>query len=84
MRTNLPFQYGVNEWDAVIDDYYTDFALVKKSQPAYNLMKLKSGREIIYEDSTSALFTSQDWSQFDKLRNGAADFTPPPPNEFFP
>ena len=66
------------------DTYDTDMALVRVRHPTYNLMKLKSSWELIYEDSTSALFASQEWGQIDILRNHAAAFEIPPPKSVFP
>jgi hypothetical protein len=80
----LNFKYGMNDWDALLDTYDTDMALVRVRQPTHNLMKLKSGWELIYEDSTSALFASQEWSQINILRDHAAAFEIPPPKSVFP
>ncbi len=53
-----------------------DLALVQRSQAASNLMKMKFGWILIYEDSTSSLFAAQDWPQLDTLIHTAQDFEP--------
>jgi hypothetical protein len=74
--TNLSFQYGNNDWDSLLEDYETDFALVQTSQPAYNLMKMEPGWILIYEDATSSLFAAQDWDQIETLTAATKDFEP--------
>lgn len=83
-QENMSFLYGVGQWDALIDNHLTDMVLVSLSYPVYNLMKLKDGWDLIYSDSTSALFASIEWSQYDKLANEAAAFSQPPPKDYFP
>lgn len=72
--TNLSFQYGINDWDSLLDDYETDLALVQSSQAAYNLIKMKPEWILVYEDLTSSLFASQNWSQINTLKQTAEVF----------
>lgn len=83
-NVNFSFLYGIRDWDSHLVDFNTEMVLVKKSFAELNLMRQKQGWELLYEDSTSALFASQDWSKIDTLRKESADFTPPPPKELFP
>jgi hypothetical protein len=83
-NANLSFQYGIKDWDSLIENHETDLALVQTSQPASNLMKMKSGWVLIYEDSTSSLFAAQDWAQLDTLIRAAKDFEPMVFNGQFP
>jgi hypothetical protein len=55
---NLDFMSGQGKWDALLDERGADLALVKQSGPAYNLLRLKPGWGLVYEDSLSALFAS--------------------------
>jgi len=55
-KENLHFMIGHLDWDRLIDDHPTDLALVKKEDAAYNLMKLKPGWVMVYEDPMCALF----------------------------
>lgn len=57
----LRFQRGVGAWDDVLDKRPTDMALVKTSLPTFNLLKLKPGWELVYEDKLVGLFVRQAW-----------------------
>jgi hypothetical protein len=83
-KTNFSFFNGINDWHALIDDYATNMALITRNGPAYNLMESKSGWELIYEDSTSALFASQEWDQIKVIREHADSFEFPPSKSVFP
>jgi hypothetical protein len=83
-ESNLSFVNGNEDWDSVINDFGTNMALITMNGPAYNLMKTKPKWELIYEDSTSALFASQDWEQIEILRSHAESVDIPPPPGFFP
>jgi cytochrome b561 len=53
----LQFMYGYDKWDAVLDHAGVDLALVPTTTwPTFNLMRLKSGWTLIYQDDRSALF----------------------------
>jgi hypothetical protein len=70
---NLNFLTGINDWDAVLRKHDTHLALVSKNFPTFNLMKLKRGWRLLYEDQTAALFGRDDWPLTERLRA-----TPPP------
>lgn len=74
---NLRFLYGIGEWDAIVNDPRTDMALVDRNQPTYNLMQLKTGWLLIYQDSVSALFARLDSPQASTLRGAVAPDLPP-------
>ncbi len=62
-QLNANWAVGTGAWDALLDRYPTDLALVDKRLPAYNLMRLKSGWKLVYEDSLAALF-ARDKAEF--------------------
>jgi hypothetical protein len=47
---------GVGAWDALLDGYPTDMALVDKRLAVYNLMRRKAGWTLVYQDTLCALF----------------------------
>ena len=55
-QLNTAWATGTSCWDALLDKYPTDLALLDKRLPAYNLMRLKAGWKLAYEDSLAALF----------------------------
>ena len=55
-QLNTAWATGTGCWDALLDKYPTDLALLDKRLPAYNLMRLKAGWKLVYEDSLAALF----------------------------
>ena len=63
------FINGINDWDLLLRDFDTNLVLIASHGPAYNLLKLKDNWELVYEDSASALFASQNFSQIDVLRS---------------
>jgi hypothetical protein len=68
----LRFQQGVGAWDDVLDKRPTDMALVKTSMPTFNLLKLKPGWELVYEDALVGLFVRQAWPGAAQLRSTPA------------
>ena len=74
---SMAFLYGVGQWDANVDDVRTDMVLIGLDQPTYNLMRLKPGWQLIYEDSVSALFARPDSPQLKSLRGATAPDLPP-------
>ena len=83
-QANLAFQYGVNEWDAILEEHDTHLVLVNISSATFNLMKTKPGWELIYHDDTSALFSIGNWNQFEKLHNIEIDINTNSDNYYFP
>jgi len=59
-RQNLRFVRGEGDWDALLTTYPTDMALVRADGPADNLLRLKPGWSLAYEDEASALFVRED------------------------
>jgi hypothetical protein len=53
---NLNFVFGRGDWDALLRNHDTHLALVKSGSPTFNLMKLKPGWHLIYEDPLAGLF----------------------------
>jgi hypothetical protein len=83
-QQNLNFMSGINEWDALLRQHWTDMALVRKNASNYNLLMLKPGWLMVYEDSNSALFVNQDSTLVEPLRQAVANFAPPETNSYFP
>jgi hypothetical protein len=65
---NLRFTSGLGDWDAILERHKTDLALVSKKFPVFNLMKLKPGWTLAYDDPVSGLFVRQGSPLEDKLR----------------
>jgi len=80
----LKFMFGIGEWDAILKQYNTDIALVKMNSSAYNLLKLKAGWIIVFEDSKSVLFLNEKSPIADTLKRTAAGFDPPEMLDYFP
>jgi len=55
-RLNDDWAHGVGQWDAILDKYPTDLALLDRRLPSYNLMRAKAGWKLVYEDSLCAVF----------------------------
>ncbi|HKZ06067.1 MAG TPA: hypothetical protein VJU81_11395 [Methylomirabilota bacterium] len=70
---NLDFKLGLGAWDALLREYDTQLALVRRSQPADNLLRLTPGWTLLYEDPLAALFGRADLPFLDRIRA-----TPPP------
>jgi hypothetical protein len=83
-KMNQAFIYGFDDWDEVLDDYDSHMALVFQSKAAYNLLSLKKGWELIYEDASSALFAEREWSEFETLEDAAVNFRDRPDDVVFP
>lgn len=71
---NLQFIYGVGDWNALLDDYPTDMALVSKDLAAYNLLLLRSDWSLVYEDPISALFVKKTSPILEPLLREASSF----------
>jgi hypothetical protein len=67
-RVNLDYMRGTGEWDALLEKHDTHLSLVSKEFPVFNLMKLKPGWALIYEDPISGLFVQDGSAQAEKLR----------------
>ena len=81
---NLDFVDGTGRWDELLDDHDTHMALVYRDRAARNLMQLKPGWQLLYEDGTSALFADQDWVGLESLKTAIAANPNPPVNHSFP
>ena len=80
----ISFMFGTGEWDAILEQYNTDIALVKMNSSAYNLLKLSPGWIIVFEDSKSVLFLNEKSPIADTLKRTAAEFNPPEMLGYFP
>jgi hypothetical protein len=65
-RANMAFLFGAGDWDALLEA--TSIVLVPRGQPAYNLMKLKPGWSLVYEDTLSGIFARQGFAEADLIR----------------
>jgi hypothetical protein len=64
----LRFQNGIGEWDDHIDRHGADLVLFSRLWPAYNLMQLKPGWELLYEDSLAGVFAPSTSARAAQLR----------------
>lgn len=69
------FVYGINNWDSLLDDFDTNIVLIARYGPVYNLLKLKGGWELVYEDATSALFVSKENSHIARIKEAISNLT---------
>lgn len=67
-RENFEFMQGGGDWDALLRKHATHLALVSKKFPVFNLMKLKPGWLLIYEDPLSGLFIQRGSSLIEHLQ----------------
>jgi len=65
---NLLFTSGLGDWDKLLKRQETHLALVSKGCSAFNLMKLKRGWSLVYEDPLSGIFVRHGSALEDKLR----------------
>lgn len=65
---HLRFLFGQGDWAALVDRPATNLALVSKAFPAFNLMKLKPGWLLVYEDGLCGLFVREGSSAASALR----------------
>ena len=63
----LLFQGGRGDWDAILDDHPTDLALVPRTTPTYNLLQLKPGWGLAYEDTLVGVFVRDGWEGVELL-----------------
>jgi hypothetical protein len=72
---NQRFNFGYDKWDALIERPTVDLALVPTQHwPVYNLLSLKPGWKLLYEDDRSAIFARQNSPSATRLAH-----TPLPP-----
>ena len=74
---NLDFKFGHGDWDALLREYDTHLALVRRFHPSDNLLRLKPGWALLYEDPLAALFGRADLPYLDRIRSDAAPVRPP-------
>src|SRR6185503_18032152 len=63
---NADFVYGIGNWDRLLRRG-ADVVLVSTEFPVYNLMKLKPGWSLVYEDDQAAVFAPSPSSAFARL-----------------
>ncbi len=83
-RKNISFMFGAGNWDAVLKDYPTDMALVKKSAPDDNLLKLHPEWILVFEDTHSVLYAKRNSSVARQLMAAANEYTPIAEDKYFP
>ncbi len=64
---NQRFMRGLGDWDALLRNHDTDLALVPTGSPTFNLMALKPGWRLIYEDRLAGLFGRDDLPTTDAI-----------------
>jgi len=70
---NLDFKFGQDDWEALLREHDTQLALVRRFLPSDNLLRLKAGWVLLYEDPLAALFGRADLPSLERIRA-----TPPP------
>jgi hypothetical protein len=65
---NLDFKYGHGDWEALLREHDTHLALVRRLHPSDNLLRLKPGWTLLYEDPLAALFGRADLPYLDRIR----------------
>ena len=70
---NLDFKFGQDDWEALLREHDTQLALVRRFLPSDNLLRLKAGWTLLYEDPLAALFGRADLPSLERIRA-----TPPP------
>jgi hypothetical protein len=65
---NLSFTIGLGDWDGLLNKPETQLALVSKGFPVFNLMQLKPGWALVYDDPMSGLFVRQRSPSEEKIR----------------
>ncbi len=83
-QDNLRFTFGVGDWDGLLADGRTDLALVDRHKAVYNLLQVKPGWVLVFEDESSALFARQDFAALRKLTAAARSFEPHDGPALFP
>lgn len=58
-RENLDWMLGEGKWDRLVERPETDTALVDRARPVYELMRVKDGWALAYEDEAAALFVRE-------------------------
>ncbi len=71
---NWRFVEGREDWDTILMRYDTNLALVPKTYPVFNLLKLSPGWVLVYKDSVSGLFAREGSSLIPKIQGA----NPPP------
>lgn len=74
---NLTFMFGERNWDALLQRPETHLALVKTGFPTFNLMKLKPGWRLIYEDRLASIFGREGLPIVETLRRTVPPALPP-------
>jgi hypothetical protein len=59
---NFDWYYGTGDWDAVLDNYPTQLALVSKAFPCFEKMQQKEGWTLLYEDETAAIYVTDEYA----------------------
>ncbi len=73
---NNDWVQGVGRWDAILDEYPTDLALLDKRLAAYNLMRLKAGWTLVYEDALAAIFVRDSSAMIRAIRGAGPSDLP--------
>jgi len=72
-KQNFDFRFGTGDWEALLREHDTHLALVRRLHPSDNLLRLKPGWTLLYEDPLAALFGRADLPYLDRIHA-----TPPP------
>ncbi len=67
-RENLRFMFGEGGWDTLLREQGAQLALVKRTRPAFNLMKLQPGWVLVYDDPLCGLFVRTESPLVEQIR----------------
>jgi len=73
---NLDFKFGQGDWEALLREHDTQLALVRRFLPSDNLLRLKPGWTLLYEDPLAALFGRADLPYLDRISATPAPSVP--------
>ena len=66
-QQNLDFKFGQGDWEALLREHDTRLALVRRFLPSDNLLRLKPGWTLLYEDPLAALFGRVDLPYLERI-----------------
>jgi len=66
-KQNFDFRFGTGDWEALLREHDTHLALVRRLHPSDNLLRLKPGWTLLYEDPLAALFGRADVPYLDRI-----------------
>lgn len=66
-QMNMDFLYGHDDWDRLLEERSPDLVVTQKEFPSHNLMLLRPGWALVYEDPLGGIFAPVDSPLREKL-----------------